>query len=170
MADDLPPLGDSGDVQMPETPKGSLASLRELLDAFLKGEPRSASTAGWRLEGPLLVGREAPLAIRVAEAVLVRAELADELGDMIGALEQALRGAGLSRIEERTVLGHVIGIEVAGIRGSEWDLWATDAEAGHDALKRRALGEVAEHIDADEPARRAREEELLDRIERDLWP
>lgn len=167
MADDLPPLGD---VQKPDTPEVSLASPRELLDAFLKGEPHSASTTGWHVEGPLLVGREAPLAIRVAEAVLVRAELADELADSIGTLEQALGDAGLSRIEKRTVLGHVIGIEVAGIRGSEWDLWATDAEAGHDALQRRALGEVAERIDADEPVRRAREEELLDRIERDLWP
>lgn len=162
MVDDLP-------VGKPDTPGLPLTSTRELLDAFLQGEP-SVSAAAWRIEGPVLIGGNAPLGIRVAEAVLVRAELPDEFAGMIAGLEQALEDAGLSRIEERTVLGHVIGIELAGIRGSEWDLWASDAQTGHNALKRQALGELADRIDAEEPARRARQDELLGQIERDLWP
>lgn len=167
MSDDVPPPDDPTTAGAPHGPP--TASPQELLSAFVNGEP--AGSAGvWRVEGPLLTGREMPLAIRVAEAVLVRTELPGGFTDLLAALEQALDHAGLCRIEERTVLGHVIGIEVAGVRGSEWDLWATDATTGHEALKQRALGEIAEHIDPDEPARRAREEESLQRLERDLWP
>lgn len=146
-----------------------VTSPQELLTAFVNGGP-AGSTEVWHVEGALLTGRHTPLAIRVGAAVLVRTELPGGFTDLLAALEQALGDAGLRRIEARTVLGHVIGIEVAGVRGSEWDLWATDAETGHEVLKQRALGEIAEHIDPDEPARRAREEESLQRIERNLWP
>lgn len=167
MPEDVPPSDNPATAGTPQGHSGPAS--QELLTAFVNGEP--ADSAGvWRIEGPLLTGRETPLAIRVAEAVLVRTELPGGFTDLLAVLEQALGDAGLSRIEERTVLGHVIGIEVAGVRGSEWDLWATDAETGHEALKQRALGEIVEHINPDEPARRAREEESLQRIERDLWP
>lgn len=166
MADDLPPL-DGG--PMPGAPRVPPAPPRELLDAFVQGDPGS-SAAGWRIEGPMLVGGDIPLAIRVAEATLVRVELADEFAALVAELERALGDAGLSRIEERTVLGHVIAIEMAGMRGSEWDLWAPSAQAGHEALKRQALGELADRIDPDEPARRARQQEFLEQIERGLWP
>lgn len=167
MPEDVPPPDSPATAGTPQDHPGT--SPQELLIAFVNGEP--AGSAGvWHVEGPLLTGRGTPLAIRVAAAVLVRTELPGGFTDLLAALEQALGDAGLSRIEERTVLGHVIGIEVAGIRGSEWDLWATDAETGHEALKQRALGEIIEYIDPNEPARRAREEESLQRIERDLWP
>lgn len=165
--DDVPPIDRPPDAGAPQG--GSAPSSQELLAAFVNGEPAGA-TGVWRVEGPLLTGRQTPLAIRVADAVLVRTELPGGFTDLLAALERALDHAGLCRIEERTVLGHVIGIEVAGVRGSEWDLWATDAETGHGALKQHALGEIAEHIDPDEPARRAREEAWLQRIERNLWP
>lgn len=167
MPEDVPPSDTPAAAGTPQDRPET--SPQELLTAFVSGEP-AGSRGAWRIEGPLLMGREIPLAIRVADAVLVRAELPEDFTDLLGVLEQALGDAGLNRIEERTVLGHVIGIEVAGLRGSEWDLWATDAETGHEALKQRALGEIAEHIDPDEPARRAREEESLQRMERDLWP
>ncbi len=167
MPEDDPPPDNPATAETPQDHPGT--SPQELLAAFVNGES-AGSTGVWRTEGPLLTGRETPLAIRVAEAVLVRTELPGGFTDLLAVLEQALGDAGLTRIEERTVLGHVIGIEVAGVRGSEWDLWATDAATGHEALKQRTLGEIAEHIDPDEPARRAREEESLQRIERDLWP
>lgn len=166
MADDLPPLNGSS---MPGAPRVPPRPPRELLDAFVQGDP-AGSAAGWRIEGPVLMGGEMPLAIRVAEATLVRVELADEFASLVAELERALGDAGSSRIEERTVLGHVIAIETAGIRGSEWDLWAPDAQTGHEALKREALGDVADRVDPDEPARRARQQEFLEEIERDLWP
>lgn len=168
MPEDVPPPDDPTTAgTRPDNPG---TSPQQLLTAFVGGEP-AGSAGDWRIEGPLLTGRETPLAIRVAaDAVLVRAELPEDFTNLLAVLEQALGDAGLSRIEERTVLGHVIGIEVAGLRGSEWDLWATDAQTGHDALKQRALGEIADYIDPDEPARRARQEEDLQRIERDLWP
>lgn len=152
------------------SPDPSTIPAPELLAAFVRGEQGRAAT-GWRIEGPVLVGGATSLAIRLSsDAVLVRAELPDELAEQTAQVAEALTEAGLHHIEERTVLGHVIGIEVAGIRGSEWDLWATEAAVGHTALKERALGDIAERIDPEEPARRAREEDSLRQLERDLWP
>lgn len=166
MTDDFPPpyretpaAFDAGEAE---------GSPEELLAAYAEGAD-SGTAGAWRIEGTMLVGRGIPLAIRLPGAVLTRHDLPEDLGELTGALADALAGAGLHRVEERTVLGHVVGIEVAGVRGSEWDLWAVDAETGHEALKAQALGELADQIDPEEPARRAREEQTLQEIERDLW-
>lgn len=166
MTSDVPPPYGSSDS--PDPPPGTDGSPLALLGAYLDGT-RAGAVDPWRIEGRVLVGRGLPLAIRLSEAVLILHEVPEDLADLTEPLERALTEAGLHRVEERTVLGHVVGIEVAGVRGVEWDLWAAEAERGHEDLKAEALGDVAERIDSDEPARRAREEETLQQIERDLW-
>lgn len=157
-----PPYGASDPDEPPLTPAG-------LLSAFVQGAQRG--TAGsWRVEGPLLVGRDTPLAIRLEDAALVRQDLPPGAEDLRQACAEALAQANMRCVEQRTVLGHVVGIEVAGLRDAEWDLWAPDPETGHAALRARALGDVADRVDPEEPARREREAASLAEIERDLWP
>lgn len=167
MSDDVPPLDRS--AATPGPPGEPASPPARLLAGFVRGEGTGAA-AEWRLEGTLLVGRDTPLAIRLAGAVLLRRELPDDVDDLRAALEEVLAQAGMRCVEERAVLGHVIGIEVAALRDCDWDLWADDPDRGHAALRARALGEVAERIDPDEPARREREAQALDHLERRLWP
>lgn len=154
-------------------PEGPVQGRDELVEGFLEGQSRGSADI-FSVEGELLSGRDAALAIRVPAAgtrvSLVRNDCPDEAAEAREALTGLLHGAGLQCVEELAVLGHVVGIEVAGLRGSEWDLWADDADAGRAALATRALGEIADHIDFDEPARRAATDEQLHQIERGLWP
>lgn len=165
--DDVPRLDRSaptpGPPGEPASPPG------RLLADFVRGEGAAGAAGEWRVEGALLEGRETPLAIRLDGAVLLRCELPDDVGDLRAALEEVLAQASMRCVEERAVLGHVIGIEVAALRHGEWDLWADEPERGHAALRARALGDMAERIDPDEPARREREAQVLDQLERRLW-
>lgn len=118
----------------------------------------------------MLTARDIPLAIRLPEAVLVRAELPAELGDLLAAVAEMLADGGLRCVERHPVLGHQVGIETAGVRGVEWDLRAVDPGTGREALMRHALGDMAGRIDTAEVVRRERDAERFREIERDLWP
>jgi hypothetical protein len=179
MSDDMPPLhgrlnaaGSPAAGSPADSSSGSPSgSPEELLSGFLQGD--QAGVAGeWRIEGALLLGRETSLAIRLSGAALVRHDLPPgaEADQLRQPLETALQKAGMRFIEERTVLGHVVGIEVSSLRGAEWDLWGVDPDTAHAALRARALGEVAERVDPEEPARRMQEAESLEELERRLWP
>lgn len=150
-------------------PEGPRRPRDELLAEFLEGASQGVAE-DMRIEGDLLVGHDTGLAIRLPTGLLVRSDSPEEAADLCHELEQRLADAGMARVDEQTVLGMVVGIEVAGLRGSEWDLWAADADSGREALAHRALGEMADRIDPDEPARREQTEASLREIERGLWP
>lgn len=154
-------------------PDGPVRGRDELVEGFLDGQSRGSADI-FSVEGELLSGRDVALAIRVPAAgtrvALVRNDCPGEAAEAREVLTGLLHTAGMRCVEELAVLGHVVGIEVAGLRGSEWDLWADDADAGRAALATRALGEIADHIDFEEPARRAATDEQLHQIERGLWP
>lgn len=163
MSDALPPpYGVPGSGEPVATPG-------ELLAGFAQGTRGDATAGSWRIEGELLTGRDTPIAIRLHGAALLRHDLSGDMGELHRACAAALAQAGMRCIEACTVLGHVVGIETAGLRDADWDLWAPDADTGHTALQTRALGEMAERIDPHEPTRRNREAETLAEIERDLW-
>lgn len=161
MTDPLPPP--YGSPSGPELPQ------EELLAHYLSG-----GASGWsehlRIEEVLLVGAGyVPLAIRLQEgAVLVREDLPDDeaVASLRDALLAALGEAGINLVDEDATLGGVVGIEVAGIRGGIWSLWARDAEEGQSALERRALGEVADFVDPDQLRRQQEIDATLADMER----
>lgn len=94
------------------------------------------------VEGCLLVVGDHPLAIRLDGAVLVRDETPGDVDAMRAVLRRFLEGAGMELVEADTPLGAMVGIEVSGLRGDAWTLWALDAAEGHAALARRAVGDM----------------------------
>lgn len=143
-------------------------SQEQLLRHYLDGGQTGSSEA-FRIEATLLVAAgSAPLAIRLDGGVLVREDLAAEepILSLRTALLEALGEAGHALVDEDATLGAVVGIEVAGIRGGMWSLWARNAEEGQSALERRALGDLAERVDADEVRRREQIDETLADLER----
>lgn len=161
MTDPLPPpYGAPSGPQLPQD---------ELLARYLDG-----GGSGWcedlRVEGSLLVGAGyAPLAVRLEPGVvLVREDLPDEeaVRSLRDSLVAALRHAGIDLVDEDATLGGVVGIEVAGIRGGVWSLWAHDSSEGQSVLQRRALGDIAELIDVDQAQRQQQIDAELAEMER----
>lgn len=163
MTDPLPPP--YGSPSGPQLPRD------QLLARYLEGG-ESGWCEGLRIEGSLLVGAGyAPLAIRLEQGILlVREDLPDEeaVRALRDSLITSLRHAGSDLVDEDATLGGVVGIEVAGIRGGIWSLWAHDSSEGQSALQRRALGDVAEILDVDQAQRQQEIDATLAEIERRL--
>ncbi|HVM13988.1 MAG TPA: hypothetical protein VM287_06635 [Egibacteraceae bacterium] len=159
-------------------PTGPRLSTPELVAHYLDGATTGASPDA-EVSGELLTADEHAVAVRLDGAVLVRLHLPGvqhlppEVLAVRQHLEEALSAFGMVLTDEDSVLGGIVGIEVAGLRGEAWSLWAHDPEQGQAALARRALGEVADVsglLDADR-ARRQEEAEVqatLAELEREL--
>lgn len=169
------------DLPLPQpfgTPEGPSLSTPELLARYLDGATTGSSPDA-RLHGELLLAGDHALAVRLDGAVLIRLHdpgvqhLPPEVLAIRDALQEALTTEGMVLIEEDSALAGIVGIEVAGLRGEAWSLWAQDADRGQTALARRALGDVPDvpgMLDA-ERSRRQEEADMeatLAEIERDL--
>jgi hypothetical protein len=159
-------------------PTGPSMSTPELLAAYLDGARRGVSPEA-RVRGELLEAHDHALAVRLDDAVVVRLHLPGvqhlppDVLAIRDALHEVLTTAGMALVEEDSPLAGIVGIEVAGLRGEAWSLWAQDPERGRIALARRAHGDVPDvpgMLDA-ERSRRQEEADIeatLAEIERDL--
>lgn len=152
-------------------PAGPERASDDLLRAYLGGES-SGHSDDFRIEDAMLVadGR-ALLAIRLGgpgQAVLVRSDLPAGVEVLRDALEATLAEAGIGLVEADTVLGGVVGIEIGGVRGAVWDLWARGAEQARETLRLRALGEIADAVDPGVLAEREQLDATLAELERGL--
>lgn len=148
-------------------PRGPQLPTQLLFARWLEGSSTGACSDA-HVEGSLLVAGDHPLAIRIDGAVLVRDVTPGEIETTRRALEGFLASAGLELIEEDAALGALVGIEVSGLRGDAWSLWARDADAGQAALVRRAAGDMPGLLDTGEADRRAAVDAALEEIERRL--
>jgi hypothetical protein len=90
----------------------------------------------------LLVDRDVPAALRISPgALLVRRDLPDGLEAARSTVEQALVAEGMGLLDSETLLGVPVGIQLAGLRLSSWDLWGTDLDEAFAALRRAATGD-----------------------------
>lgn len=158
------------DVPLPPpygAPRGPRVTTAGLFERWFEGSTTGACSEG-HLEGPVLVAGDHSLAIRLEGAVLIRTEVPGDVGEMRAALERFLEHEGVRLIEQDTPLGAMVGIEVTGLRGEAWDLWARDADTGHEALVRRAAPDMPGLLDDDTAQRRAEIDAALEEIERRL--
>lgn len=169
------------DLPLPQpfgAPTGPSLSTPDLLARYLDGAGDGVSPDAC-VRGELLVAHDHGLAVRLDGAVLVRLHapgvqhLPPEVLAIRDALQEALTAGGMALVEEDSALGGILGIEVAGLRGEAWSLWASDPERGRTALATRALGDVPDVsglLDADRSRRQeeADMEATLTEIERDL--
>lgn len=148
-------------------PRGPEVTTPELFVRWAGGSEAGVSPEA-HIEGALLLAGDHPLAIRVEGAVLIRDHVPDDVHALRGQLERFLEGEGLQLVEEDAPLGALVGIEVSGLRGDAWSLWAQDPEEGHAALVRRAAADMPGLLDSDEARRRAEVDATLAEIERHL--
>lgn len=148
-------------------PRGPDVTTQELFARWVDGSTAGVSPDG-HLEGSLLLAGDHPLAIRMQGAVLVRDHVPDDVHVLRGALERFLETEGLALVERDAPLGALVGIEVSGLRGDAWSLWARDPDEGHAALVQRAAADMPGLLDGDEARRRAEVDATLAEIERHL--
>lgn len=124
-------------------PTGPRLTDMAVLRGFVRGVPAGYS-ARFHVERPaLLVERTVAAALRIgSEAVLVRADLPDDLRHCKGLVEGALAAEGLTSLDEDTLLGLPAALHLLGLRLSSWDLWGTDVDNAFAALRAAAVVEV----------------------------
>ncbi len=92
----------------------------------------------------LFADRADAVALRlVPRALLVRVDGTEETTTIMPVVEQALIDAGLERLDERTLLGVPVALQLVGLRLSEWDLWGDDIDVAFAALRAVAAGECS---------------------------
>lgn len=150
-------------------PPGPAMSTSELLAAYLAGAEAGSSPDG-HIETSVLMARDHSLAIRADAAVLVRDQVPPAVSAVREQLFAALRDTGMDLVEEDSVLAGALGIEVTGLRGEPWSLWARDPDAARAVLARRTVGDVPGVLEAADARRQAEAEveAVLERLEREL--
>lgn len=129
----LPPFAQPTGPRMADAP---------VVDAFARGEPVGHSKRLHTEADVLLVDRAEVVALRLARGVLlVRVDGTPQAATIMPAVERTLRAAGLIRLDERTLLGVPVALQLVGLRLSEWDLWGDDLDAAFAALRAAAAGE-----------------------------
>lgn len=148
-------------------PRGPQLTTPELLARWMEGSTAGMSPEA-HLEGALLLAGDHPLAIRIDGAVLVRDQVPGPVTGLRRQLERFLAGEGMRLVEEDAPLGALVGIEVSGLRGDAWSLWARDPEEGQAALIARAAADMPGLADNEDARRRAEVDATLAEIERRL--
>ncbi len=135
-----------GEVVMPQPPygvaPGPLLEDADVLAAYARGTGDGHSLR-FHVEGPaLVVDGDVAAALRLApDVVLVRVDLPDELTDVRPQVEQALAAEDLTCLDEESLLGLPVALQVLGLRLSAWDLWGVDIDAAFATLRRWAVGD-----------------------------
>jgi len=123
-------------------PTGPRVPDAAVVDAFARGEATGHSSRLHAEADVLLVDRADAVALRlVPRALLVRVDGTEAAVTIVPVVEQALTDAGLERLDERTLLGVPVALQLVGVRLSEWDLWGDDIDVAFAALRAIAAGE-----------------------------
>jgi len=122
-------------------PTGPRVSDAAVVRSFARAEPTGHSPRLHAEGNVLLADRADAVALRLEpRALLVRVDGTEETATVVPVVEQALGAAGLVRLDERTLLGVPVALQLVGLRLSEWDLWGDDIDAAFAALRTVATG------------------------------
>lgn len=147
---------------------GPSLSTPDLVSAYLAGA-RTGASPDAHIEEPVLLGSDHLVAVRLDVAVLVRTDVPPVAQPVRAAVCQALEAAGMTLIEQESVLAGAAAAELAVPRGFEWDLWGHDPVQTREGLVRRALGELtaAPQVIADRTRAEEEIKGVLEQLERD---
>ena len=123
-------------------PKGPRGTDEEVVRAFLRHDGPTPHSERLHVEDAVLrVDGDMPLALWIgARAVLVLADVPEQLVDVRAAVEQVLTGEGLTKLDEQSPLGIAVGIQLVGARTVTWDLWGADIDEAFADLRKAAAG------------------------------
>ena len=122
-------------------PRGPRADDDAVVRAFIRAEAAPHSER-LHVEGPvLLADRDVPAALRIgARSVLVRLDVPDDLLPTRQAVEAVLAAEGLTLLDHDNQLALAVGLQMVGLRLSDWDLWGADIDDAFADLRTAAVG------------------------------
>ena len=89
----------------------------------------------------LLASRDMPVALRVgARSFLIHHELSGDLATAKDLVEEVFRAEGLDLLDEETLYGPAVGVQMVGLRYPTWDLWGADIDQAFADLRVAAAG------------------------------
>ncbi|MGH9184398.1 MAG: hypothetical protein ACRD0U_01045 [Acidimicrobiales bacterium] len=123
-------------------PSGPLRDDAEVIRAFVRREPAGYS-ADFHVEWPVLLAqRDVPIGLRLGPGVvLVRTDPPDEMAVLRLTVERALAERGLRLLDRDVSLAVPVALQLVGLRLSRWDLWGTDRDEAHAAVRTSAAGD-----------------------------
>ena len=123
-------------------PRGPRDSDEEVVRAFLRhGGPTPHSERLHVEDRVLRVDGDMPLALWIGpRSVLVLHDLPDHIADIAVTVGEALKGEGLSMLDEQQPLGIPVGMQYVGARTVTWDLWGADLDESFADLRKAAVG------------------------------
>ena len=122
-------------------PRGPLADDESVVRAFAASQLAPYSER-FHVEGPvLLAGRDVPIALRIGpRSFLIHHELSGELAKARQFVEDVFSSEGLSLLDEETLYGPAVGVQMVGLRYPTWDLWGADIDQAFADLRVAAAG------------------------------
>ncbi len=88
-----------------------------------------------------MANRDVPVALRIGpRSMLIQAELPGDLTEAKSVVEEIFTAEGLSLLDEKTLYGVAVGVQMVGIRYSSWDLWGADIDQAFADLRIAAAG------------------------------
>ncbi len=122
-------------------PTGPRVSDAAVVYTFARGQPTGHSLRLHAEGHVLFADRADAVSLRLApRALLVRVDGTDDTATIVPVVERGLTAAGLVCLDERTLLGVPVALQLVGLRLSEWDLWGDDLELAFAALRSVAAG------------------------------
>ena len=122
-------------------PRGPLADDEAVIRAFVFSELAPYSER-FHVEGPvLLAGRDMPIALRIgARSFLIHHELSGEMAEAKDLVERVFTAEGVTLLDEETLYGPAVGVQMVGLRYPTWDLWGADIDQAFADLRVAAAG------------------------------
>ncbi|MDQ6728606.1 MAG: hypothetical protein M3066_20965 [Actinomycetota bacterium] len=123
-------------------PRGPRDSDEEVVRAFLRHHGPAPHSERLHVEDTVLrVDGDQPLALWIGpRSVLVLFDATDDQLEIRAAVERALGGEGLTKLDEQSPLGIAVGMQLVGARAATWDLWGADIDEAFAALRNAAVG------------------------------
>ena len=109
--------------------------------AFARGELPPYSRT-FHVEGPVLLGgRDLAMALKLGDrSFLVNHDMPPDLEAAKALTEQVFTAEGMTMLDEETLYGPAVGVQLVGLRYTTWDLWGADIEEAFAELRVQAAG------------------------------
>lgn len=123
-------------------PHGPAADDEEVVRAFLRGDAQPPHSGLFHIEGPVLMaGRDMATSLRTGpRSFLINHDMYGDMAKAKELVETVFRSEGLSVLDEDTLYGPAVGVQMVGLRYSTWDLWGADIDQAFADLRVAAAG------------------------------
>ena len=124
-------------------PHGPAGDDEDVVRAFVRGDVAVAPHSElFHVEGPVLMaGRDLATSLKTGpRSFLINHDMYGDMAKAKEICEAVFTAEGLSLLDEDTLYGPAVGVQMVGLRYSTWDLWGADIDEAFADLRVAAAG------------------------------